>query len=585
MPIRAHRGERSLVDELLRNHRIMLQVLAVLLVVALVTVAYLILYSLPRLERNLDMSLNARNAQIASLEQSADLRGWLATGDRAYLDTYAENRRTGDRAIDRAVALVAGDDTPGLTDLFVATVVARSAWVDWADSVVASDPGRLAADPDRVRDRLAEGRALFEAYRQANDRSTGLILAQRDALLRSSRVALLVGLSIFILAVVGTGVAAVRRRRTVVAEVVGPTEQLLVTIAGLRAGRLDARSPQSGVEELDEIGGALDGLATDLDAARREATAREARLASLAQRFETVVSVVREIAGSLSGRYVSATVTKAAADLLGTPTTLWVRGEDQEFHATSRSTDPHGVQPPVALRPPEVVVTAAADARPATGRGVRAHPLVLAGMVVGVLEAQREDVDPDTDQVLEALLSTAGAALESANLHSAARELANVDALTRLPNRRRFEGDMEAEWDRCRRYGRPMCLVMIDLDHFKTLNDEHGHLFGDQVLRGAADAIAGALRSSDTAYRYGGEEFAVLLRETGLEDAEDVAERIRHAICEATLPQHGVLVTASAGVAERLSSMSHHTELVERADAALYSAKAAGRDQVVRAQE
>jgi diguanylate cyclase (GGDEF)-like protein len=293
--------------------------------------------------------------------------------------------------------------------------------------------------------------------------------------------------------------------------------------------------------------------------------------------------VGREIAGSLSVRYVSAAVTGAAAELLDAPTLLWVRGEDQAFHATSRSDDPHGVVPPQELVPPDVVVAAAADARPVSGSGIRAYPLVLAGMVVGVLETRRGDVDPDTDQVLEALLSTAAAALESATLHSAARELADVDALTRLPNRRRFEGDMEAEWERCRRYGRPMSLVMIDLDHFKTLNDEHGHLFGDEVLRGASEALASALRTSDTAYRYGGEEFAVLLRETGLEDGHQVADRIRRAISDAAVPRHGVLVTASAGVAERVTTMAHHTELVAKADEALYRAKRDGRDQVATA--
>ncbi len=584
-----------MVDELLHNHRVMLQVLALLLAVALLTVGYLVTVSLPRLERYIAMSFEARNAQIATLQQSVDLRGWLATGDRAYLGTFEEHRSEASDAVENLVQLVGGDDTPGLTDRVVATVVARSAWADWADRAVASDVGTLLQDHDattsgddledhrRIRAELAEGRALFDDYRRVNERSSSLILAERQAALSASRVALLAGLSVFVVALLATGAAALRRRRTVVAEVVGPTEQLLGTITALREGDLDARSPRSGVVELDQVGGALDELAASLDDARQEATAREERLASLAVRFETVVRVGREIAGSLSVRYVSAAVTGAAADLLDAPTLLWVRGEDQSFHATSRSDDPHGVVPPQELVPPDVVVAAAADARPVSGPGLRAYPLVLAGMVVGVLETRRGTVDPDTDQVLEALLSTAAAALESATLHSAARELADVDALTRLPNRRRFEGDMEAEWERCRRYGRPMCLVMIDLDHFKTLNDEHGHLFGDEVLRGASEALAAALRTSDTAYRYGGEEFAVLLRETGLDDGREVADRIRRAVSDAAVPRHGVLVTASAGVAERVSSMAHHTELVARADEALYRAKRDGRDRVATA--
>ena len=208
-----------------------------------------------------------------------------------------------------------------------------------------------------------------------------------------------------------------------------------------------------------------------------------------------------------------------------------------------------------------------------------AHPLVLAGSMVAVLETAPAVVDQDTEQVLTALLATAAAALESAHLHSAARELADMDGLTRLANRRRFELDVDAEWERCRRYGRPMSIVMLDLDHFKSLNDEHGHLVGDEVLRGAATALSAAPRTTDTAYRYGGEEFVVLLRETGLEDATTLAERPAWRGGRRRRP--GCPVTTSAGVAARQSSMSHHTELIAVADRALYAAKRAGRNQVV----
>jgi Ca-activated chloride channel family protein len=114
--------------------------------------------------------------------------------------------------------------------------------------------------------------------------------------------------------------------------------------------------------------------------------------------------------------------------------------------------------------------------------------------------------------------------------------------------------------------------------------DENGQVvvtrYQPEVLRAAAEAVAGALRTSDTAYRYGGEEFVVLLRETGLEDAGEVAERLCAAVRDVRVAGHPVRVTTSAGVAERRSTMAHHTELVAQADAALYAAKAAGRDRV-----
>ena len=201
--------------------------------------------------------------------------------------------------------------------------------------------------------------------------------------------------------------------------------------------------------------------------------------------------------------------------------------------------------------------------------------------MTAVLQVETPVVDDDTDQVLTSLLSTAAAALESAHLHSTARELADMDGLTHLPNRRRFEIDIDTEWERCRRYGRPMSLIMMDLDHFKRLNDEHGHLLGDQVLREVATAVNGVLRSTDTAYRYGGEEIVVLLRETGLEDAAGgrrAAPRGRPGIRIAEHPQ--VTVSTSAGVAARHASMSHYTGLVSKADKALYEAKRAGRNRV-----
>jgi diguanylate cyclase (GGDEF)-like protein len=572
----------GLVQELLRNHRRMLQVLGFLLVLAVSTAGVMLLVAQPRLERSIEMAYAARNVQISMLDQSAAVRGWLATGDDEFLKTYRDAGTAGDDALTELVDGVTGDATPGLTDGVVETAVARTAWAAWAESVLTRDAGDR-DDQQEVETLLLSGRELFETYRDISTRSTAVILRERGEALSLMRTGLLAGCGIFIAVLVATAVAALRARRRVTDEVVAPINHLLHTIDQLRDGDLTARSRGSGVRELDAIGTALDGLASSLGEAQAEAVARETRLAQLAARFETVVQVGREIAGSLSVRYVSSAVTSASAELLGAPTTLWVRGEDQVFHASARSVDPHGVLPSADLTPSEVVAAAAADARTAVQEGSCAYPLVLAGMVVGVLETSTTDVDQDTHQVLQALLATAAAALESAHLHSAAKELADVDALTRLPNRRRFEHDIDQEWERCRRYGRPMSLVMLDLDHFKTLNDQHGHLFGDQVLRGAADALGGVLRTSDTAYRYGGEEFAILLRETGLEDAAAVGERLRTAVAEFTIPGQGVLVTASAGVAERASAMSHYTELIAKADAVLYDAKAAGRDRVVAA--
>jgi diguanylate cyclase (GGDEF)-like protein len=145
-----------------------------------------------------------------------------------------------------------------------------------------------------------------------------------------------------------------------------------------------------------------------------------------------------------------------------------------------------------------------------------------------------------------------------------------------------LESDLDAEWERAQRYSRPLAFVMLDLDHFKSLNDTYGHLVGDTVLRTAAAALAATLRETDTAYRYGGEEFAVLLRETDLAGAAELAERLRQGI-ERHFAREAARVTASVGVAELEDDMASPSALVEAADRALYAAKHEGRNRVATA--
>ena len=161
-------------------------------------------------------------------------------------------------------------------------------------------------------------------------------------------------------------------------------------------------------------------------------------------------------------------------------------------------------------------------------------------------------------------------------------QAASVDALTGLHNRRWMMESFPRAIHRCRMDGQPLCLVMADIDYFKQFNDRHGHLVGDAVLRRVAAQLAGSLRPQDLVARYGGEEFAVLLPQTELADAIDIAERLRAAVAEAggntpTGTEAGV--TLSCGVA-RLTANGDFETLLAAADRALYQAKAAGRNRV-----
>jgi len=213
-----------------------------------------------------------------------------------------------------------------------------------------------------------------------------------------------------------------------------------------------------------------------------------------------------------------------------------------------------------------------------------AIPLIVGARVVGVLEARNAEarvVTKDVLEILEMLATHAATAIESARLHEVIEERSQVDALTRLLNRRRLEEDLKAECQRCARYGRPLAFVMLDVDHFKSFNEAHGHPMADTALQGVAEVISGCTRTTDTAYRYGGEEFCIVLRETTAEDAMHFAERLRQRIEKRFESGELVGITASFGVAEFFSQTPTPRALVEAADAAMYESKHAGRNRVM----
>lgn len=162
-------------------------------------------------------------------------------------------------------------------------------------------------------------------------------------------------------------------------------------------------------------------------------------------------------------------------------------------------------------------------------------------------------------------------------------KLATIDSMTGLHNRRHFLTLAAAEWSRFQRYYRPLSVLMIDVDHFKSVNDRYGHAVGDEALVAVANACLKDKRSSDIVGRLGGEEFAMLLPETDLYQARIVAERIRRNVADSTLTAHLVQfkVTVSVGFAAATVSMPGFEALLAAADQALYHAKAEGRNRIV----
>ena len=178
-------------------------------------------------------------------------------------------------------------------------------------------------------------------------------------------------------------------------------------------------------------------------------------------------------------------------------------------------------------------------------------------------------------------------ALKLGETLSQLRQLAQRDELTRLLNRREFQRILDEEWDRSARFSRPFTLVMVDIDHFKKINDTHGHQVGDEVLRHVASLLAGQARNVDRVARYGGEEFAIMMVETDRKSAVEGMQRLGRLLaetpCVVPVTNLTVEVTLSAGVATSLESGSAASanELVAAADKALYAAKKAGRNRIV----
>ena len=194
--------------------------------------------------------------------------------------------------------------------------------------------------------------------------------------------------------------------------------------------------------------------------------------------------------------------------------------------------------------------------------------------------------DEDARELAHWLAAQASIALENELLHRTVKRQAITDELTQLANRRRFTETLALEVRRAERFADPLTLVLADLDDFKAINDRYGHGVGDEVLRLFAEVLRENVRDFDLPVRYGGEEFAVLLPETGLDGGEHLARRLQAALSRLRMPEipgDRAPVTASFGVAAYPAAGSAE-ELLAHADQALYRAKAEGKNRVVRAE-
>ncbi len=321
---------------------------------------------------------------------------------------------------------------------------------------------------------------------------------------------------------------------------------------GIARGNFGSRVPVRGRDEFSNLGRAFNDMAEQLESRLEELAWERGRTRDAIARFGEA------LAATTNPYFLVPFIVESMVEATGAAGgRIVVNGEE-----IARAGDPDSGAEPLAVP---------------LGDGESETESVL------YLTPSGRDFSDESRELAYWLAAQARTALEHANQHQRLELEAVTDGLTELPNRRQFEDKLAEELVRVERFGGPLSVILADLDSFKQVNDRHGHLAGDDVLRAFAAVLREAVRDVDTAARYGGEEFAILLPGTDLDGAALVAERIRADMASRrveTFPGAVVTVTASFGISAYPEEPTQE-KLFAAADDALYAAKAAGKNRVV----
>ena len=518
------------------------------------------------------------------------LRGLLLSGKQRFLEAYergAANLPDLNASTSRSLA---GDSSLG--DALIELRAAQQTWLAlWAQPAL--ELGRTGDPPSD--EFIDQDKLLFDQYRARYDRLIERVAFRRGEALNDQRRAVVIAIGVALAVTLLAGVIAMRRSRALRRSIGPPLEGLLQRLDQIGSGNLAPGPVIEGAREFRELGVGLEETASALALARHEAEQQSSQLAERSLLQAEVLSFAREVAGRLNVGYVLRGVCTHAAAVAGdSQIIVWLADSTRsslEPFADSAGPDlqPIGLEP---LLLGDGFVGRCGQYGRVIGRdkdavdfpGQLAVPMVVGAQVTGVLQFIGHavaDLSDDAVTSLETMALHAATALDAARAHELTTNMAMTDVLTDLPNRRCLDRDLDAECAASSRYDRPLSVLMIDVDLFKSYNDEFGHQAGDVALQGVASLLSRDLRNSDRAYRYGGEEFAFVLRETSERRAATVAERVRmeveHRFSD---PRERRGITVSIGVASVPPHAATPEALLAAADAALYAAKQAGRNRI-----
>ena len=363
----------------------------------------------------------------------------------------------------------------------------------------------------------------------------------------------------------------------------------LVAAAVVVAVVLSRRQSSAGAQPNDELVRAVDEMRSKMDELAGELSGALERAEQESRRNR----LFGELGGSIDLEELMDRVLDAAMEIPGIDAAMMVveRQDGAPAVVTRGMTADESARPPtsgVAGTLPGTITVSYRYGRDREGvdadliRGGAFIPLMGRELrPVGTLSLfwRAPEHEPTSDQIDQAehLAASSISAIENARRYGEARKLAETDALTGLFNQRYFQETLRREVMRANRYQRKLTLIVFDLDDFKSINDQVGHLAGDRVLAQAADRLREAVRSVDVASRIGGDEFAVIMPESSSDDGEQLFRRVHNSMRGTALGPDEQRLRLSGGIAELLHGDTP-ASLFERADAALYRAKELGKD-------